>query len=634
MMIMKKLFKSLFVVIAATATFAGCQKEENNAPATETKTIEFFANSIETKTHFGDKNDQNQYPVYWDAADKVKVLLNIEQVSGTENTPTVTPSDDFASARFVADITDPSTAETPVDSYTFYSVSPSSAYNGKSSKDGRITVKIPAEQTPLETSVDKAAQVLYAVSETTATMPSSVNLDYHHLTAYGKFSLTNLTSEVSTVSKIQIIAPEDVYMSGKWNYMVEDGSIVVHTEDRSNNIIINTSKTSDIWFACAPVDASGKDVKIVVTTDQGDLEKTVRFPKKFESGKIATFTVNMDGVTVPEPEETTVTLTKVTSVSQLTAGRYIIVSSDDAYYLPNAAYTSSNGPSQKSTTKINGVIQLEDDMIWNVTASGSGYVFESASVSGHYLVAASDGTKAIRVNTTKDCVWKAAVLSNNVGLMSSASATRYLCAFGTTDWRYYASSNVSGSNKLGILYKVTNGATPEPEEPETPVDPTPDPDEPGTGGGETDEPVVVFYESFDSQSGTGGNSGGFKAASNTKASITGWTLSNVYVADKCVKAGGGSSLGSAETPALGQSGDMTLTFRAAAWDNSSEQTTLNLSISGGGTLSVTTVTMSKTAWTDYTVTITGATASTKIKFAGKQNSGSRFFLDEVKVVKN
>lgn len=482
MMIMKKLFKSLFVVIAATATFAGCQKEENNAPATETKTVEFFANSIETKTVFGEsytEGTDTKYPTLWTAGDKVKVYLNLSipsGTSGTEKSPAVElleGDETSVSAKFSAEIKDYSP-----ESYTFYAVSPSDAANARTSN--RVTVVIPTLQKPLATSPAKNAQIVYAISETTEEMPSSIDMDFHHFTAYGKLSFSNLAS--ASVSKVKIVAPADVCLSGKWNYLPADGTIAPHSEGTSNEITIETTSTSDIWFACGPVDVSGKTLKFIVTTDDGNLEKEITFPanRKFQSGKVAKFTVDMDGVTVPEPEETTVTLTKVTSVSQLTTGKYIIVSSDDAYYLPNAAYTSSNGPSQKSTTKINGVIQLEDDMIWNVTASGSGYVFESASVSGYYLVATSDGTKAIRVNTTKDCVWKAAVLSNNVGLMSSASATRYLCAYGTTDWRYYASSNVSGSNKLGILYKVTNGATPDPEEPETPVDPTPDPDEPGT----------------------------------------------------------------------------------------------------------------------------------------------------------
>ena len=44
---MKKVFNSLFVIIAAMVTFAGCAKQEIDAPATpETKTIQFFANSV------------------------------------------------------------------------------------------------------------------------------------------------------------------------------------------------------------------------------------------------------------------------------------------------------------------------------------------------------------------------------------------------------------------------------------------------------------------------------------------------------------------------------------------------------------------------------------------------------------
>ena len=472
-MTMKKLFKSLFVVIAATATFAGCQKEENNAPAAQTKTVEFFANSIKTKTVFGEsytEGTDTKYPTLWTAEDKVKVYLNLSIPSGTSGTEKssivelIEGTETSASAKFKAEIVDYSP-----ESYTFYAVSPSDAANARTSD--RVTVVIPTLQRPLATSPAKNAQVVYAISETTEEMPSSIDMDFHHFTAYGKLSFSNLAS--TSVSKVKIVAPADVCFSGKWNYLPADGTLAPHSEGTSNEITIETTSTSDIWFACGPVDVSGKTLKFIVTTDDGNLEKEITFPanRKFQSGHVAKFTVDMDGVTVPEPEETTVTLTKVTSVSQLTTGRYIIVSSDDAYYLPNAAYTSNNGPSQKSTTKINGVIQLEDDMIWNVTASGSGYLFESASVSGHYLVATGNDTKKIRVNTTKDCVWNAAVLSNNVGLMSSASSTRYLCAYGTSDWRYYASSSVSGTNKLGILYKVTNGATPEPEGPETPATP-------------------------------------------------------------------------------------------------------------------------------------------------------------------
>ena len=464
---MKKLFKSLFVVIAATATFAGCQKEENNAPAAQTKTVEFFANSIETKTVFGEsytEGTDTKYPTLWSAGDEVKILVNLASVKNTEKTAEVECSSDFTSARFESPLVDPGT-----ETYTFYSISPANALLGKA-ESGKLYVSIPDEQKPLDTSVDKAAQLLYAKSTTTDVMPESVNLHYSHLTAYGKFALSNLTSEVSSVSKVTIQAPEDVYLAGSWDYFVNDDSFVVRSGKGVNAIDVETTKTSDIWFACAPVDVAGKTVKFIVATDKGNLEKDITFPTgcKFESGKIATFTVNMAGIEPPVQEETGVTLTKVESVSDFTPGTYIIVSSDDKYYVPNAVYTTGDGPALKSVEMINSEIQVSDDMLWNVKVSGSGMLFESASASGNYLVATGNSTKAIKVNDTSNCVWSAVLLNDNVGIMSSASTTRYLCSFGTTDWRYYASSNITGTNKLAVLYKVSGlsgGDEPDPAEP-------------------------------------------------------------------------------------------------------------------------------------------------------------------------
>ena len=79
---------------------------------------------------------------------------------------------------------------------------------------------------------------------------------------------------------------------------------------------------------------------------------------------------------------------------------------------------------------------------------------------------------------------------------------------------------------------------------------------------------------------------------------------------------------------------MVLTFKAGAWDNSKEQTTLVLTINNGGSLSVSSVTMQKGQWTEYTVNISNATENTTITFAGKNDKNSRFLLDDVEIVKN
>ena len=52
----------------------------------------------------------------------------------------------------------------------------------------------------------------------------------------------------------------------------------------------------------------------------------------------------------------------------------------------------------------------------------------------------------------------------------------------------------------------------------------------------------------------------------------------------------------------------------------------------GGTLGQATVTLKNGDWTEYEVTITGATTGAKIKFEGEQASKARFFLDDVQVI--
>lgn len=153
----------------------------------------------------------------------------------------------------------------------------------------------------------------------------------------------------------------------------------------------------------------------------------------------------------------------------------------------------------------------------------------------------------------------------------------------------------------------------------------------------------VFYESFDLNDGTGGNDNewsGSIASNNLTTDNKGWNNSNEKGARQCARFGTGDNPGSATTPAINLSGDKyILTFKAGAWNAKDEKTTINVVISNGtltynGTSSSTqTIEMNKAAWTDYTMTIAGATNSTTITFTAKAKSDNRFFLDEVKIVK-
>lgn len=145
---------------------------------------------------------------------------------------------------------------------------------------------------------------------------------------------------------------------------------------------------------------------------------------------------------------------------------------------------------------------------------------------------------------------------------------------------------------------------------------------------------LVFYESFDKNDGTGGNDGkwsGSIASNDIQYDVTGWTCPNASGANKCAKFGTSSKKGTATTPALtGLEGDAILTFKAGAWNVTDEKTTLNISITNGS-LGTTSVTLKKGEFTEYTINITGADATSKITFEASEDKNNRFFLDEVKV---
>lgn len=153
----------------------------------------------------------------------------------------------------------------------------------------------------------------------------------------------------------------------------------------------------------------------------------------------------------------------------------------------------------------------------------------------------------------------------------------------------------------------------------------------------TDTPVIpsgstLLSESFDECDGTGGNDGIWRGRSIGAGTPTydnkGWTSTQgkVYASSACVRVGTSSVNGDITTPSFTVNGKAVLSFKAGAWNTSGDGTTLNLSVSNG-TISPSSVTMKKGAWTDYDVKIT-ATGNVKVTFTA---GSGRFFLDEVKV---
>ena len=447
-MIMKKIFNLLFVIVASMVTFAGCQKEENNAPANQTKTVQFFANSIETKTAFGTP-EGSSYPTLWTSNDsEIKLSLNYASPKDVA----VVPASDYMSAKFSAEISDDESG-----SYAFYALSPSTAFNSFHSTSKYLSANIPTSQTPLASSVDEKAQILYAVSETFDVLPESVDMTFKHFTAYGKVSFKNLALGEAKVTSVSITS--SVNFAGRWNYLVESDSFQVNSG--SKEITLATSATENLWFACAPVDMNGQTLTFTVNTDKGPLAKTVTLTgKKFEAGKIATMTVDMSGIEFAKSK----VYELVTSADDLTPeSEIIIVASASNVALSTTQNSNNRGQaavtksSDKSTISDPGsgvqVITIEDG------ASDGALAFKVGDNS--YLFAPGNGNY-LRTTTTlnANASWIISISNGVATVKAGASAKNWM--------RYNSSSSLfscydSGQADIAIYKLQGTGTAPLPK---------------------------------------------------------------------------------------------------------------------------------------------------------------------------
>lgn len=284
--------KAALFVAAAFAVFA-CGREKDvqteEQPETSTvRTVRFTAGLVDTKAQFGEK-EGDSWPTLWTSNDsELKLSLNY----GGAVSAGITPSSDFCSATFSASI-DFGNFSSP---YTYYAVSPASAAQALSPSREAWKVTIPCEQTPAAGSVDEAGIIIAATSIAydDVVAASDVSLYFNHLTAYGCMSLDNLgLHSGESVQAVEITTTTPIV--GEWYWNTSGTSITDY--GASSTLTLNTSRTSDIWFSCAPVTVSNEALIVNVYTNQGVFEQLTAFPDgcKFESGQAAIFTVDMDG---------------------------------------------------------------------------------------------------------------------------------------------------------------------------------------------------------------------------------------------------------------------------------------------------------------------------------------------------
>ena len=418
--------KIIISVLSAALVFASCQKEA--APVSSgSSEVSFTATIPQTRTSFAQK-EGNSYPVLWTGNENVSVTYNFS----TAKTAAVTASDDGSVATFAVELTEDAEAT----AHNFYAVCPSSARISASKDYQTLTVEFPSTQVPVDGSCDEAAQIIFAKHESTK-FDNSVEFAFKHISAYGNLSL-KLPSGVSEISSITLTAEKP--LAGRFYYSPAEDTFEANAG--SNSITLNTGKTSEVFFACVPVDLGGTVLKVVIAANGTTYTKNINLSGKtlkFEQGRVSKFSVDMSGVSA----DAKVVYNLVTDPTTLKVGDKVIIAASNADVALGTTQNTNNRKAESITKDGNTVVNpgaavqiltLEKGSLDNTCAfnTGSGYLY-AASSSKNYLKtqAEIDANASFRVSYADDVTTIKAKGKNTNNLLKYNSGSKLFSCYGS-----------------------------------------------------------------------------------------------------------------------------------------------------------------------------------------------------------
>lgn len=367
----------------------------------------------------------------------------------------------------------------PISGTTHYTMGAFYPYAYKYST-ASVSLTVPQEQTPTETSYDPATDILVSENPVvTTTIPDQISFRFARMVAFAKMTIKGIEAG----QKIQqVVFSSPAKPAGSVEFKVHEPNTVQTAKWYNNyeDITINASGRvatgqDTFWFTAVPTELSGSEFTVTVITDQDKYTKTVDLAGKnltFERADVAVFSVSgLQKVEKPQVYKL------LTDISALTAGDKVIfstkkVESSTAKLLS----TVEDGSALKFSdyVTISAAIEIEANA---VPANAGVFTVEAGATDG--TLAFKEQTKGYLFGTYDNDAWasdlsfkatKDAEASWEVSLMSNYAAKIY----NTTHSRYlnnYASSkfNFAGSQSTYYYYIFyIDGASTEPETPVTP----------------------------------------------------------------------------------------------------------------------------------------------------------------------
>lgn len=396
---MKKIFTKLMLLAVAATALASCAIDDTNDVATLPGVeVSINATTADARSAFGELNGTT-YPTLWEGNEEWAITVN--EKYGKLSNSDITFSEDGKTANAKRTFENGIAA---ADTYTLYLVSP---YGACSKPGATSTLTINAAQTPSTTSCDPAAQVLVATA--TAEGNPYFETTFHHATAYGKFSFVNLNLGDATVNNVTI--ESEVAFVNKFTYAFNDGTLT--DAGASKVLTLATDATENLWFACAPVDVSGKKLTFTINTSNGPLSKVVTMPANsvFKSGVVAQFGVDMKDAQFAEQ----VKWELVTDAGALSVGSQIIIVGKNSDYALSTDQRDNNRGATTITKDGNYLADPSSDVQIATLEEGTvaGTFAFNVGTAG-YLYAASSSKNYLRTQTTNDAnsSWKITIAAD------------------------------------------------------------------------------------------------------------------------------------------------------------------------------------------------------------------------------
>ena len=368
-------------------------------------------------------------------------------------------------AEFTADITTTDGAT----QYTFGAFYPY-AYKYTTSS---ISLTVPQEQTPTESSYDPATDIL--VSENpivTQSVPNKISFKFARMVAFAKMTLVGIAAG-DKIEKVVFSSPAKP--AGAVEFKVhEQGTLETakwynNYEDITINLGGRTATGEDtVWFTTVPTDLSGSSFTVTVVTDRVNYTKTVDLTGKklsFERADVAQFRVKE---LVEEQKPLAYKL--LTDASELTAGdQFIIATKSYATSSARAISTIASGTKLVHTDSFaieDGpqIITLPENVALFTVEKGAtegSLAFKTSEgyLYGNYDSDAWANTLSFKATVDDEASWVVTVNSSNKASIFNEKYSRYSTS----------SFNFANSASSTYIYYIDGTATEEPETPEQPV---------------------------------------------------------------------------------------------------------------------------------------------------------------------